>query len=159
AVKYMKDAIQKTYGRKGEKVVSMNMAAVDAGIANVHKVDVPEAWAEAPDDEPAAKLVGRDQIHTDYLNDVLVPTNKLTGDNVPVSTFLNTANGMIPAGTAAYEKRGIATDIPVWKKENCMQCNWCSYVCPHGVIRPFVLDGDEVEPVNSDYTAMKGAKG
>ncbi len=159
AVKYMKDAIQKTYGRKGEKVVSMNMAAVDAGIANVHKVDVPEAWAEAPDDEPAAKLVGRDQIHTDYLNDVLVPTNTLTGDNVPVSTFLNTANGMIPAGTAAYEKRGIATDIPVWKKENCMQCNWCSYVCPHGVIRPFVLDGDEVEPVNSDYTAMKGAKG
>ncbi|MGN0658873.1 MAG: pyruvate:ferredoxin (flavodoxin) oxidoreductase [Emergencia sp.] len=159
AVGYMKDAIQKTYGKKGEKIVNMNMAAVDAGVANVHKVEVPASWADAPDDEPAAKLVGRDKTHTDYLNDVLVPTNTLTGDAVPVSTFMDTANGMVPAGTAAFEKRGIATDVPVWNKENCMQCNWCSYVCPHGVIRPFVLDETEIDKVNGDYLAMKGVKG
>ena len=83
----------------------------------------------------------------------------MTGDNVPVSTFLSTARGCIPAGTAAFEKRGIATDVPVWNKANCMQCNWCSYVCPHGVIRPFVLDETEIDPVNGDYLAMKGVKG
>lgn len=135
------------------------MAAVDAGVANVHKVEVPESWADAPDDAPAPKLVGRNQAHTDYLNDILVPTNTLTGDNVPVSTFLTTASGCIPAGTAAFEKRGIATDVPVWNKENCMQCNWCSYVCPHGVIRPFVLDETEIDSVNGDYLAMKGVSG
>ena len=159
AVKFMKDAIKKTYGSKGEKIVNMNMAAVDAGVANVHKVDVPAAWADAPADPPAAKLVGRDKVHTDYLNEVLVPTNTLTGDNVPVSTFLNTVDGMIPSGTAAFEKRGIATDVPVWKKDNCIQCNMCAYVCPHGVIRPFALDGDEVEPLAGDYAEMKGGKG
>ncbi len=159
AVGYMKAAIKNTYGKKGEKIVAMNMAAVDAGVANVHKVEVPESWADAPDDAPAPKLCGRDQTHTDYLNDILVPTNTLTGDNVPVSTFLTTASGCIPAGTAAFEKRGIATDVPVWNKENCMQCNWCSYVCPHGVIRPFVLDETEIDSVNGDYLAMKGVSG
>ena len=159
AVGYMKAAIKNTYGKKGEKIVAMNMAAVDAGVANVHKVEVPESWADAPDDAPVPKLCGRDQAHTDYLNDILVPTNTLTGDNVPVSTFLTTASGCIPAGTAAFEKRGIATDVPVWNKENCMQCNWCSYVCPHGVIRPFVLDETEIDSVNGDYLAMKGVSG
>ena len=123
----------------------MNVAAVDEGIKNVHKVEVPASWKDVPDDEPQAKMVGRDKVHTDYLNNILKPTNTLNGDKEPVSTFLSTADGMIPAGTAAYEKRGIATDVPVWLHENCMQCNWCSYVCPHGVIRPFVLDKNEAE--------------
>ena len=159
AVGYMKDAIRKTYGAKGENIVNMNLAAVDAGVTHVHKVEVPASWAEAADEAPAPALVGRDRLHTDYLNKVLVPTNTLTGDSVPVSTFLETANGMIPAGTAAYEKRGIAADVPHWDMANCMQCNWCSYVCPHGVIRPFVMDADEAEPVKDSSLPMKGVKG
>ena len=122
-------------------------------------IEVPASWAAAEDDAPAEKLVGRDKLHTDYLNNILVPTNTLTGDYVPVSTFMDTANGMIPAGTAAYEKRGIAADVPKWDMANCMQCNWCSYVCPHGVIRPFVMDEKEAEPVKDTVLPMKGAKG
>ncbi len=158
ATAYMKDAIQNTYGKKGEKIVNMNLAAIDAGITNIHKVEVPEAWANVPDDKKVPDMVGRDKIHTEYLNNILVPTNNLTGDDVPVSTFLDTANGMIPAGTAAYEKRGIAADVPRWKKEECMQCNWCSYVCPHGVIRPFVMDENEAEPIKDTVLPMKGEK-
>ena len=124
------------------------------------KVEVPAEWADAPDDAPRAKMVGRDDVQTNYLNDILIPTNTLTGDAVPVSKFLETANGMIPSGTAAFEKRGIATDIPTWAKDNCIQCNWCSYVCPHGVIRPFVLNEDEAREVpDGDFVPMKGNKG
>ena len=156
AIKYMKEAIEKTYGKKGENVVKMNCAGVDAGVNNVHKVEVPAAWADAPDDAPRAKMVGRDDLHTSYLNDVLIPTNTLTGDDVPVSKFTVTATGLVPAGTAAFEKRGIATDVPKWTKENCIQCNWCSFVCPHGVIRPFVMEEKEAEALNGDVLAMKG---
>ena len=157
AVGYMKDAIKKTYGRKGQNIVDMNCAAVDAGITHIHKVEVPESWKTVEDDAPAPALIGRDQLHTEFLNDILVPTGNLTADNVPVSKFLSTANGMMPAGTAAYEKRGIAADLPHWNIKNCMQCNWCSYVCPHGVVRPFVLTDAEAEGV-ADTTTMKGAK-
>ena len=157
AVGYMKDAIKKTYGRKGQNIVDMNCAAVDAGITHIHKVEVPESWKTVEDDAPAPALVGRDQLHTEFLNDILVPTGNLTADNVPVSKFLSTANGMMPAGTAAYEKRGIAADLPHWNMKNCMQCNWCSYVCPHGVVRPFVLTENEAEGV-ADTAVMKGAK-
>ncbi len=157
AVGYMKDAIKKTYGRKGQNIVDMNCAAVDAGITHIHKVEVPESWKTVEDDAPAPALIGRDQLHTEFLNDILVPTGNLTADNVPVSKFLSTANGMMPAGTAAFEKRGIAADLPHWNMKNCMQCNWCSYVCPHGVVRPFVLTDAEAEGV-ADTTTMKGAK-
>ena len=157
AVGYMKDAIKKTYGRKGQNIVDMNCAAVDAGITHIHKVEVPESWKTVEDDAPTPALIGRDQLHTEFLNDILVPTGNLTADNVPVSKFLSTANGMMPAGTAAFEKRGIAADLPHWNIKNCMQCNWCSYVCPHGVVRPFVLTDAEAEGV-ADTTTMKGAK-
>ena len=158
AVGYMKDAIIKSYSSKGQNVVDMNCAAVDQGIAKTHKVEVPECWKTAEDEAAPAALIGRDEFHTRYLNDILVPTNTLTGDNVPVSTFLETANGVIPAGTAAYEKRGIAADVPVWLPENCMQCNWCSYVCPHGVIRPFAIKPEQAEG-HDGVLDMKGAKG
>ena len=159
AVGYMKDAIQHTYAKKGQNIVDMNNAAVDAGVENTVKVEVPESWKTAVDEAPAPKLVGRDQFHTDYLNDILVPTNTLTGDNVPVSKFLATANGMLPSGTAAFEKRGIAADLPKWDSTVCMQCNWCSYVCPHGVIRPFVLSEDEAKESGVDgLLPMKGTK-
>ena len=154
---YMKDAIRKTYKKKGQNIVDMNVAAVDAGMRNVHKVKVPESWKTAPDDPAPAKLIGRDKLHTDYLNDVFRPTNTLTGDNVPVSKFLDTANGMIPSGTAAYEKRGIAADVPVWSSDKCMQCNLCSAVCPHGVIRPFVVEEDLAEKLPG-VLEMKGVK-
>jgi len=158
AVGYMKDAIIKSYSSKGQNIVDMNCAAVDQGIAHTHKVEVPECWKTAEDDAAPAALVGRDEFHTRYLNDILVPTNTLTGDDVPVSTFLETANGRLPAGTAAYEKRGIAADVPMWLPENCMQCNWCSYVCPHGVIRPFAIKAENAEGVENALD-MKGAKG
>ncbi len=156
AAGYMKDAIKKTYGKKGENIVNMNIAAVDKGIEMVHKVDYPASWADCPDDAPRAKLVGRDKFHTDYMNDIMVPYSRMDADTIPVSTFLDTANGVLPAGTAAFEKRGIATDIPVWTKENCIQCNQCAYVCPHAVIRPFVLEGEEVNGIDGDYLDLKG---
>ncbi len=157
AVGYMKDAIIHTYSKKGQNIVDMNCAAVDAGVQSVHKVEVPESWKNAPDDPVPEKLVGRDKFHTDYLNNILVPTNSLAGDNCPVSVFVETANGMLPSGTAAYEKRGIAADLPHWCSGNCMECNMCALVCPHGVIRPFVLTEEEAKAY-PDAKPMKGTK-
>ena len=157
AVGYMKDAIIHTYAKKGQNIVDMNCAAVDAGVKSVHKVVVPEHWKTAADDSTPAKLVGRDDFHTNYLNDILVPTNSLAGDNCPVSVFVETANGMLPSGTAAYEKRGIAADLPHWCAGNCMECNMCALVCPHGVIRPFVLTAEEAKDY-PDAKPMKGMK-
>ncbi len=157
AIGYMKDAIVKTYSKKGQNIVDMNCAAVDAGVESVHKVVVPESWKNVPDDPQPAKLVGRDKFHTDYLNNILVPTNSLAGDNCPVSVFVETANGVLPSGTAAYEKRGIAADLPQWCSGNCMQCNQCVLACPHGVIRPFVLTEEEAKEY-PDAKPMKGTK-
>ncbi|MCQ2551669.1 MAG: pyruvate:ferredoxin (flavodoxin) oxidoreductase, partial [Clostridia bacterium] len=159
AVGYMKEAIVKTYSKKGQNIVDMNIAAIDGGLEGVHKIDVPASWKDCEDDPAPERLVGRDEAQTAYVNDILVPTNTLRGDAVPVSTFLSTANGMIPSGTAAFEKRGIAADVPVWTAKNCMQCNWCSYVCPHGVIRPFVLEKEEAEASNEESVPMKGMPG
>ena len=136
---YMKEAIKKTYGNKGEKVVNMNCAAVDAGIANVVKVDVPASWKNASDSSRKQRIKGRDKALTDYVENILMPTNAMDGDSIPVSKFVSTADGSVPPGTAAYEKRGIAYAVPKWDSTKCMQCNWCSYVCPHAAIRPFVL--------------------
>ncbi len=143
AVKYMKDAIEHTYAKKGRNIVDMNNAAVDEGVKNVHQVAIPESWKTCGDDAPRPRLQGRDQVQTDYLNDILVPTNTLNGDHIPVSKFIATVNGKIPSGTAAFEKRDIAADLPVWNCHNCMQCNWCSLTCPHGAIRPFVISSED----------------
>ncbi|MBR2576704.1 MAG: pyruvate:ferredoxin (flavodoxin) oxidoreductase [Firmicutes bacterium] len=160
ATEYMKEAIRVTYGRKGDKIVNMNIAAVDAGVEGVHEVKVPASWADAVDTEEKPVLQGKFPFQTEYINDILVPTNSMDGDSIPVSKFVETADGKLPAGTAAYEKRGIATDIPIWDKHNCMQCNWCSYVCPHGVIRPFVLNEEEAadERVAGKCVDMKGMR-
>lgn len=135
AVKYMKDAIQKTYGAKGEKIVNMNMQAVDAGVTHIHKVEIPAAWADAEDDTKVEPMVGRDKLHTDYLNKILYTTNTMTGDNVPVSDFLDTATGMVPNGTAAYEKRGIAADVPHWEWQTAS-----SATCVHMYVRTELSD-------------------
>ncbi len=158
AVKYMKDAIEHTYSKKGKNIVDMNWAAVDEGVKSVHKVEVPESWKDCADDAPLPPMQGRDAVHTNYLNDIMAPTNSLSGDFIPVSKFLETANGMLPSGTAAYEKRNIAADVPVWNARNCMQCNWCSLTCPHGAIRPFIISEEEASKY-PEAVPMKNAPG
>lgn len=156
AVKYMKDAIRKTYGRKGENVVKMNMDAVDRGITEIHKVEYPASWADCPDDPATKPFEGRDKLHTDYLNKILYPYTHMDGDSISVSDFSDSFTGLVPNGTSAYEKRAIATDIPVWDKTKCIQCNQCAYVCPHAVIRPFALTKEEAGGVNGDSAKMVG---
>ena len=158
AAGYMKEAVKKTYGSKGSRVVDMNCRAVDAGIENVRRVEVPEEWKNASGDIDMGRARGRDERHTDYINKVLKPTNAMAGDSVPVSAFVDSADGSIPAGTAAYEKRGIAVEIPRWKAENCIQCNQCSYVCPHGVIRPFVMTEQEAEGAGGESLPLREDK-
>ena len=156
AVQHMKAAIKKTYGRKGERIVNMNCDAVDAGVESVHQVDVPASWADATGEFTVPAAEGRNEVQTNYINKILKPTNAMEGDAVPVSVFVDNANGSIPSGTAAYEKRGIAVDIPKWAPDKCMQCNWCSYVCPHAVIRPFAVTEQQAEEAGAASVPLKG---
>ncbi|MDP4152121.1 MAG: pyruvate:ferredoxin (flavodoxin) oxidoreductase [Bacillota bacterium] len=143
AVKYMKEAALKSYGKKGEKIVNMNYAAIEAGVKEAKKIEVPSAWKNAKDEVvPEVKLAGRKEV-VDYVKDILNPVNAQKGDSLPVSVFKGREDGTVPQGSAAYEKRGIAVDVPVWIPENCIQCNQCSFVCPHATIRPFALNADE----------------
>ena len=144
AVKYMKDAIQATYGRKGADVVNMNNQAIDRGVASVVKIEVPDAWKNpAPDAASGGELKGRESV-TKYVGNVMSTMNLMRGDDLPVSAFLDTECGsLIPSGTAQYEKRATNVDAPRWIPENCIQCNQCAYVCPHSVIRPFAYDDKE----------------
>lgn len=145
AIKFMKDAATKSYGKKGEKVVKMNHDAIDAGAGAVKKVDVPAAWADATDETKEVVVTGDREELVSFVKDLLTPMNAQRGDALPVSAFKGREDGTFPQGSAAYEKRGIAVDVPEWQPENCIQCNFCSYVCPHAVIRPFVLTADEAE--------------
>ncbi|MDR1669744.1 MAG: pyruvate:ferredoxin (flavodoxin) oxidoreductase, partial [Oscillospiraceae bacterium] len=157
AVKYMKDAIVASYGKKGQDVVDMNFKCVDAGIGNVREVAVPADWSGAPDSEADLGITGDRPELVDFVKDILIPVNRQQGDALPVSAFKD-ADGTFPQGSAAYEKRGIAVDVPEWVPENCIQCNQCSYVCPHAVIRPFALDAGEAAnaPQNVKKTKMTG---
>jgi len=158
AVKYMKEAVVETYGRKGEKVVNMNIAAVDAGLANLKEIEVPASWADAVDYKEEKEIKGRSAEFIRYIKEVMVPANAMIGDRLPVSTFIRNAGSAIPAGTAAYEKRGIAVEVPAWIPENCIQCNQCSLCCPHAAIRPFVFDAEEraAAPAETVTVPMKG---
>ncbi len=163
AVKYMKDAATKSYGKKGEKIVAMNHAAIDRGVTDVKEFAVPASWATAEGATETVKATGDRKDLVDFINDVLIPVNAQKGDSLPVSTFVETADGTFPQGSAAYEKRGIAVDVPCWNTENCIQCNFCSYVCPHAVIRPVVLNEEEAKnaPAGTkmmDMTGMPGYK-
>ena len=150
ATQYMKDAATKSYGRKGEKVVAMNHAAIERGAADYVKVSVPDSWKNAVDDSVVPQVAGSDRPLVDYVNKVLIPANRYKGNEIPVSDLLPMANGTVPSGSAAYEKRGIAIDVPEWILENCIQCNQCSYVCPHAVIRPAVMTADEAAKAPED---------
>lgn len=156
AVRYMKEAVVKTYAKKGQDIVDMNCAAIDAGLTNIHKVNAKESWKNLEDEVSPKKLQGRDEAHSDFLNNILLPTASLTADQIPVSQFLTTANGMMPAGTAAFEKRSIAAEVPHWNPKNCIECTWCSAVCPHAVVRSFALTEEEAKEV-SDTLDLRGA--
>ncbi|HPR73477.1 MAG TPA: pyruvate:ferredoxin (flavodoxin) oxidoreductase [Bacteroidales bacterium] len=133
----MKKAIQKSYGKKGEDIVKMNYAAVEKG-SEVIKVDIPSEWADLKIEKQKD-----DRDIPDFIRNVAEPMNMLRGDDLPVSAFVGREDGTFPAGTTAYEKRGVAVNIPEWLPENCIQCNQCAYVCPHAAIRPFLLTDDE----------------
>ena len=148
AEKYLKKSIEKTYGRKGENVVKMNWAAVDAGLTGFHAVKVPAAWKDAVDAPAKAKKV------PEFIENVLVPMNRQEGDKLPVSTFVDIADGTFPSGTAAYEKRGVAVKVPMWHPENCIQCNQCSFVCPHATIRPILLTEEEKAKAPASFTTI-----
>ena len=151
-VKEMKDAIKKSYGMKGEEIVNMNNAAVDKG-GQVTKIEIPKEWKNI-DVAAAAK---RDDI-PDFIRDIVFPINSLKGDDLPVSAFLDREDGTFPAGTTAYEKRGIAVHVPEWQVDHCIQCNQCAYVCPHSVIRPFLMDDEEMKKIGED-TVVQDARG
>ena len=140
AIELMKAAAKATYGRKGDAIVQMNYDAIDAGAKQVVEVQVPESWKNAEDEDIIAKAVtGKRQDVVDFVNNIQHAVNAQEGNNLPVSAFKDYVDGTTPSGAAAFEKRGIAVDIPVWNPENCIQCNRCSYVCPHAVIRPVAM--------------------
>ncbi|GHS94717.1 pyruvate-flavodoxin oxidoreductase [Planctomycetales bacterium] len=144
ALKYMKDAATKSFKKKGDDVVKMNHDAIDAGAQAAKKISVPAEWATVSDDAGAPKITGDRQELVDFVKNIQQPVNAQKGDKLPVSTFVGMADGTFPQGSAAYEKRGIAVDVPEWQADKCIQCNQCSLVCPHAVIRPLVLNDAEV---------------
>lgn len=145
AIELMKAAAKASYGKKGDKIVQMNYDAIDAGAQKIVAIDVPESWKACEDEGLFAPAVkgGREEV-VDFVKNVQAKVNAQEGNDLPVSTFTKYVDGTTPSGTSAYEKRGIAVDIPVWIAENCIQCNRCSYVCPHAVIRPIALTEDEL---------------
>ncbi len=152
AVTYMKQAIDSTYGKKGGKVLEMNHAAVDRGANGFVKIEAPASWSDAVDAKSEAAFTVNEP---DFIKNLVYPVNAQKGDFLPVSTFTGREDGTFPQGTAAFEKRGIAVDVPCWKSENCIQCNQCSYVCPHAAIRPFLATGEELEKAPSGFATKK----
>ncbi|MEG1448734.1 MAG: pyruvate:ferredoxin (flavodoxin) oxidoreductase, partial [Oscillospiraceae bacterium] len=163
ALQYMKDAATASYGKKGQKIVDMNHAAIDQGMGRVVKVEVPESWKTLKGDYELPVATGDDKVLVDYVNNIQIPASFQVGDKLPVSTFKGAEDGTFPQGSAAFEKRGIAVDVPEWNPDNCIQCNFCSYVCPHAVIRPVIMTEEEAKnaPANTkfaDATGMAGYK-
>lgn len=143
AIKYMKEAALKSYGAKGDDVVNMNYAAIDAGADKVVKVNVPDSWKNCEPEEFFKKATDGEADTLEFVNNIQRAVSTQEGHKLPVSKFLKYADGTTPAGTAAFEKRGVAVDAPVWKEENCIQCGRCAYVCPHATIRTIAMTEDE----------------
>ncbi|MDU4143075.1 pyruvate:ferredoxin (flavodoxin) oxidoreductase, partial [Clostridium sp.] len=159
AIKYLKEAVINTYSKKGEKIVNMNHAAIDAGVDAIVKIDVPDSWKDAKED---GKIEENMDV-PDFIKNICEPMNKLEGNKLSVSAFVNAdmTDGTFMSGTTAYEKRGIAVNVPEWIPENCIQCNQCSYVCPHATIRPFLINEKEKEnaPEGMKIIPANGFKG
>lgn len=154
AVKYLKEAVDHSYGLKGQAILDMNYAAIDRGVDAIVKIDVPAVWADAAGDANIA-VTGNE-----FIDNILTPVNRLEGDNLPVSIFNKNVDGTFPSGTSAYEKRGIAINVPEWQMDKCIQCNQCSFVCPHAVIRPVLMTEAEAAnaPQGLEYKDAIGAK-
>ena len=150
AAEKLKEAIVKDYGHKGEDIVNMNYAAVDAGMNAAHKVDYPKEWASLSETE-SHEIEGAPA----FINDILVPMTRQEGNDLPVSAFQGMEDGTFMSGTSRYEKRGIAVNVPQWQIDNCIQCNQCSFVCPHAVIRPFLLDEEEAAKKPAAFETKK----
>lgn len=161
AIQFMKDAATASYGKKGENIVKMNHAAIEKGAEGVVEIKVPDSWLDAKDTELTHKVTGDRKDLVDYVNNIQIPVNAQEGDKLPVSTFVGMADGVFPQGSAAYEKRGIAVDVPEWNPANCIQCNFCSFVCPHAVIRPVIMTDEELKkaPKGTTSTPMTGMPG
>ena len=159
AKELMKAAAKKSYMKKGQAIVDMNYAAIDRGMEDLKKVEIPADWANAVDNSVADKAEGNGAL-VEYVNEILKPVNAYKGNKLPVSTFMDHVDGTAPNGSAAYEKRGIAVDVPEWNPENCIQCNRCAIVCPHAVIRPVAMTADELAkaPENTKSLPMMGLK-
>lgn len=140
AIELMKEAAKKTYERKGQKIVEMNYQAIDRGSKEVVKIEIPNEWGDSQVSSSQSKITSSRKDLEDFINAIQIPVNAQKGNDIPVSAFLPYADGVTPSGSAAFEKRGVAINVPVWKPQNCIQCNRCSFVCPHGVIRPVALD-------------------
>jgi len=149
AVAYLKEAVEHSYGKKGANIVAMNNAAIDKGIEELKKVNVPAEWANAEDANSKSEKV------PEFIEEVLIPMNRQEGDELPVSAFVGREDGTFPSGTAAYEKRGVAVNVPEWIPENCIQCNQCSFVCPHASIRPALLSAEEKANAPDGFKTLK----
>ena len=160
AIQYMKDAALHSYLKKGQDVVDMNYKAIDAGATAYEKVEVPASWADAKDEVKESKHTGYAKT-VKMVNNILDPIDKMDGDSLPVSTFVDHADGTFELGAAAYEKRGIAVSVPKWDAEKCIQCNQCAFVCPHATIRPFALSAEEAAaaPAQTKLAEIKAGKG
>ena len=143
AIQYMKDAATKSYLKKGQEVVDMNHRAIDAGVTAFKQIDVPASWADAVDETTSEELAGRPEL-VKMVSEIMAPIGRMDGDSLPVSVFVEHADGQFEQGAAAYEKRGVAVSVPAWDAASCIQCNNCSFVCPHATIRPFALTEKEV---------------
>ncbi len=143
AIEYMKKMAYKSYIKKGEAIVELNYKAIDAGANAMVEVSVPEAWKNIVPSDKKEKATGKREDLVKFVNEIVEPVSLMNGDSLPVSRFADCADGTFPQGAAAYEKRGVAVTVPVWHEENCIQCNNCSFVCPHAAIRPFALTAEE----------------
>ena len=160
AVEFMKAAAKKSYSKKGDAVVEMNYKAIDAGVDAVHKVEIPASWSNPAPDAPAKELVGRPET-VKMVKEMMEPIGIMDGDSLPVSTFVDNADGQFELGASAYEKRGTAVSVPEWNPEACIQCNQCAFVCSHATIRPFLVSEDEIKaaPDNMKVADMKPKAG
>lgn len=163
AIKYMKDAATKSYSKKGEKIVAMNHEAIERGMKDLKEIEVPESWKNLEDEQistpNSSNSPKKDLLK--YVDTILKPVNEYKGNNLPVSTFVDHVDGTVPQGSAAFEKRGIAVDVPEWNPDNCIECNFCSLVCPHAVIRPIVMTDEELDkaPKNTKSKILTGMDG
>ena len=157
----MKDAATASYSKKGDHIVKMNHEAIDAGAKAIVEVPVPAEWADCEEESLFVEAKEGDKKLVDYINNIQNPVNGQVGNSLKVSDLLPYADGHMPLGASAFEKRGVAVDVPSWNPDNCIQCNFCSYVCPHATIRPVVMTEEEAAAApaaakTADMTGMPG---